>query len=125
MLLLIISFIRRDHCINESLSAKQWEKNWNFLKMSPDELLKDEKHELLNSKRKEIYIPDHLKVPEAPPISSYIQVKASPTPYPLTTSRMIGWRSGKLEYHIDKYDKERKAQGNLLKRFNWPVEATW
>ncbi|KAH8862422.1 hypothetical protein KSF78_0002317 [Schistosoma japonicum] len=116
--------IWRDNCIKEASASRTWSKNWNFLTLTPEELLKDEMNELIDTQRKPIEVPQHLKVTEAIPISDYIKVEPSPKPIPQTTSKMIGWRSGLSQYKLDKYIVS-KPQGSLLKRFNWPIEALW
>nr|CAH8872108.1 unnamed protein product [Trichobilharzia regenti] len=107
----------------EARESRAWSKNWSFLTLTPEEILKNEMHDLVDSQRKPIEIPEHLKITEAVPISDYIKIEPSPTPIPLTTSKMIGWRSGLPQYQLDKYNVTRRPQGSLLKRFNWPLEA--
>lgn len=104
---------------------KLWHQNWDILKITQEELLKDEIHLLVDPDRKKPEIPQHLKVNEADSPSSYIRVLPSPKPYPATTSREIGWRSGEEKYKLDKYNQKKVPQGNILHRFGWPIEATW
>ncbi|KAA3677991.1 uncharacterized protein DEA37_0004454 [Paragonimus westermani] len=117
--------IWKDHCQNEANATKLWYKNWSFLTKTQEELLKDEKENLIDPHREKPEIPAHLKVTEAVPISDYIKIKPSPVPIPQTTSGFIGWRSGKEEYLLEKYAQKRSPQGCLLRRFHWPVEAIW
>ncbi|THD20254.1 hypothetical protein D915_008860 [Fasciola hepatica] len=116
---------KRDHCIREGESVKLWHQNWDILKISPEELLKDELHLLKDPNRKRPEVPRHLKVNEADSPSTYIHVLPSPKPFPPTTSGEIGWRSGKEQYKLDKYNQQRAPQGNILLKFGWPIEATW
>ncbi|TPP56214.1 hypothetical protein FGIG_04964 [Fasciola gigantica] len=94
-------------------------------RISPEELLKDELHLLKDPNRKRPEVPRHLKVNEADSPSTYIHVLPSPKPFPPTTSGEIGWRSGKEQYKLDKYNQQRAPQGNILLKFGWPIEATW
>ncbi|CAL8090360.1 unnamed protein product [Calicophoron daubneyi] len=117
--------IWRDHCLNEAARVKLWRENWGFLTQTKEELLKDEIDALRDRTRKRPEMPDSLKISEPTPTSEYFSVKPSPKPFPQTTSQEIGWRSGRREFLLDKYDLHRKAQGCLLRRFNWPVQAIW
>ncbi len=41
----------------------------------------------------------------------------------MTTSKMIGWRSGDRTYHLEKYGSYTKGKLSITKSFQWPNEA--
>ncbi|CAH8643874.1 unnamed protein product [Dicrocoelium dendriticum] len=117
--------IWKDHCQKEAKAAKFWANNWSFLIQTQQELLGEEYEQLRNAERPKPEIPRHLGITDVEPISKFITVKPSPQPIPQRSSGFIGWRSGHSEYNLEKYAQQRRSQGSLLRRFNWPIEATW
>jgi len=47
----------------------------------------------------------------------------SPRPIPLTTNRLIGWRTADTSCTLEKYGKYARGQESLHKKFKWPVEG--
>ena len=52
-----------------------------------------------------------------------ITVIPSPRPIPLTTNKLIGWRTADKQCTLEKYGKYARGQESLHKKFKWPVEG--
>ncbi|CAF0754798.1 unnamed protein product [Rotaria sp. Silwood1] len=52
-----------------------------------------------------------------------VTISPSPRPIPLTTNRLIGWRTADKNCTLEKYGKYARGQESLHKKFKWPVEG--
>ncbi|XP_076449412.1 ciliary microtubule inner protein 1-like [Babylonia areolata] len=119
--------IWKDHVGQETSATKSWPENWNFLTTKYDDLVKDDfpnrKQAKARREKLEKEVMSLVQVPPATPIEKYIKVDPSPSPYPQTASRQIGWRSTDKGLALEKYGKYAKPKGGLVNQLEWPLEA--
>lgn len=90
--------------VSHEIKAKiKWEEEWEFL---VDEYKKCH----LDSE-----VVDVIKTEEKP--------EKDMPPYPIASSKQVGWLSGKNVYNYEKFGEEKKPIKTLYKTLGWPVEA--
>lgn len=90
--------------VSHEIKAKmKWEEEWGFL---VDE-----------------YKKCYLDSPVEDVIKTEEKTEKDMPPYPVTTSKNIGWLSGKKEYNYEKFGEVKKPIRTLYKTFDWPIEA--
>ncbi|PAA71454.1 hypothetical protein BOX15_Mlig018155g1 [Macrostomum lignano] len=116
--------IWKDHCDKEKNFARHWQGTWGFMAQSYDEVIKDELPKLRNPELQKLK-QNQLKQQQTEKSSDdgCIRAQPSPKPVPRTTGREIGWRSGEPSLALDKYGREARPRGSLIRQFNWPTEA--
>jgi len=112
--------IWKDHVDHEMLTARVWDKNWQFMKTDYKQLVKEE---YPADARKPIPVPKHLQIAPAPPLEECVKAYPSSKPVPRTTCGQIGWRSGDKELNLEKYGRYCRPRGGLIKQLKWPNEA--
>jgi hypothetical protein len=53
----------------------------------------------------------------------HVAINPSPRPVPLTTNKLIGWKTTDKNYTLEKYGKYARGQESLHKKFKWPIEG--
>jgi len=106
---------------HEYASARNWDKNWTFLKIDYKDLVRNEYPD--GGVRTDIPIPKHLQIAPAPSLEECVTAYPSKRPVPRTTAGQIGWRSGDEQLSLEKYGRYSRPRGGLIKQLNWPNEA--
>nr|CAB3226778.1 uncharacterized protein C20orf85-like [Phallusia mammillata] len=113
--------IWKSHVHMEWSASKKWPQNWGFMTQTYKELASD----VMPAKpkeKKEVQLPEQLRLPPITPIEKYIKVGNSP-PYPKTTTGLVGWRSTKSDCRLEIYGAYAKGKGGLVKQLKWPQEG--
>lgn len=108
----------KDHVKIEKTAAKLYPERWG----KTDNQYKDMLDEMRLLPKVDIAMPSNMEFRRPTPIENYIHVAES-TRFPKTVSGQIGWRSGKQSCDLEVYGRHSFPQGNIYKRFNWPLDA--
>ena len=69
---------------------------------------------------------DNLKLPDINQTQNTVQTQRPKSPFPVTTASLIGWKSTKDPWQLEKYGRyapSSRGQIGILKLFNWPQQG--
>jgi len=101
--------------------AKRWDNTWGFL-IGEYETLRKDVIQIRKSSRDTKPLPQtHKPALKLPPLKAPKQ--DTKNPFPIVTSREVGWRSGKLEYKLEVYGRWGRPKYSIEKQLKWPFDS--
>ncbi|XP_064399085.1 ciliary microtubule inner protein 1-like [Halichondria panicea] len=101
--------IWKDYVCKEESIGKKWTDTWGFLR---------DEYSTLSRDLGQIRASEPLKLPrlQAPK-------QNTSNPFPMVSSREVGWRSGKRECRLEIYGRWGRPKYSIIKQLRWPNDA--